>query len=37
MDGGEHHMRTSQLPYPQAVLDPKSIMDSGNPKPKAKL
>lgn len=35
VDGGEHHMRTSSLPYPQAVLDPKSLMEEK--KSKAKL
>ncbi|KAJ9114481.1 hypothetical protein QFC20_001354 [Naganishia adeliensis] len=27
VDGGENHVRVPQLPYPQAVLDPKSMMD----------
>lgn len=27
VDGGNEHLRTSYLPYPQAVLDPASIKD----------
>jgi hypothetical protein len=40
VDGGEHHMRTSSLPYPQSVLDPQSVMEatkSGAGRSKAKL
>ena len=25
VDGGTEHLRTTQLPYPQAVLDPESV------------
>lgn len=25
VDGGNMHLRTTQLPYPQSVLDPKSV------------
>ncbi|KAF8232640.1 NAD(P)-binding protein [Tricholoma matsutake] len=32
VDGGFEHLRTSQLPYPQAVLDPKSVEHLIKPK-----
>jgi peroxisomal 2,4-dienoyl-CoA reductase len=32
VDGGESHVRKSQLPYPQAVLDPESVRDIIKPK-----
>lgn len=27
IDGGQQHMRGSQLPYPQSVLDPESVKE----------
>jgi peroxisomal 2,4-dienoyl-CoA reductase len=36
VDGGEHHMRTSSLPYPESVLDPQSIIEATKSKPKPK-
>jgi len=34
VDGGEHHMRTSALPYPDSMLDPKSVVEATKSKPK---
>ena len=32
VDGGFEHLRTTQLPYPQSVLDPESIRQMIKPK-----
>jgi peroxisomal 2,4-dienoyl-CoA reductase len=32
VDGGYEHLRSTQLPYPQAVLDPTSITHLVKPK-----
>jgi len=37
VDGGESHIRTSQLPYPQSVLDPEAVRDTIKPTTKPKL
>lgn len=34
VDGGEHHMRTSALPYPDSMLDPQSVVEATKSKPK---
>ena len=32
VDGASEHIRTTQLPYPQSVLDPKSVASLFRPK-----
>lgn len=32
VDGGAEHLRTTQLPYPQSVLEPQSVQELIRPK-----
>lgn len=32
VDGGAEHLRTTQLPYPQSVLDPKGVQELIKPR-----